>query len=115
MQKTIRLTTAAPVQTTVPSATTVRPETSTVRPEPVDGLRQAQPERGGQPQQVGHSDYASTIQLANDADPRTVDLTGVQRIDLQFPKFSDGRAFSRPSCCANAWALRVKSAPPATC
>ena len=95
MQKTIRLTTTAPVQTTVPPATTVRPETSTVRPEPVEGLRQAQPERGGQPQPVGHSDSASTIQLPNDADPRTVDLTGVQRIDLQFPKFSDGRAFSQ--------------------
>ena len=82
MQKTIRLTTTAPVQTTVPPATTVRPE-------PVEGLRQAQPER------VGHSDNASTIQLANDADPRSLDLTGVQRIDLQFPKFSDGRAFSQ--------------------
>ncbi len=35
------------------------------------------------------------IALANDADPFTLDLTGVQRIDLHFPKFTDGRAFSQ--------------------
>jgi phosphoadenosine phosphosulfate reductase len=32
---------------------------------------------------------------ANDLDPSTLDLTGVHRIDLNFPKFSDGRAFSQ--------------------
>lgn len=37
----------------------------------------------------------NTITLANDADPRELNLQGVQRIDLHFPKFSDGRAFSQ--------------------
>ena len=35
------------------------------------------------------------IAPANDADPFTLDLAGVQRIDLHFPKFTDGRAFSQ--------------------
>lgn len=35
------------------------------------------------------------IELANDADPMAVDLTGVARIDLHFPKFTDGRAYSQ--------------------
>ena len=34
-------------------------------------------------------------QLANDADPFGLTLEGVDRIDLNFPKFSDGRAFSQ--------------------
>ena len=38
---------------------------------------------------------AAVITLANDADPRTLDLSGVTRIDLQFPKFTDGRAYSQ--------------------
>ena len=33
--------------------------------------------------------------LANDADPLQVPLEGVTRIDLDFPKFTDGRAFSQ--------------------
>ena len=35
------------------------------------------------------------IELANDADPQQLALEGVDRIDLNFPKFSDGRAFSQ--------------------
>ena len=35
------------------------------------------------------------IELANDANPFELDLAGVDRIDLQFPKFTDGRAFSQ--------------------
>jgi uncharacterized protein (DUF934 family) len=35
------------------------------------------------------------IALANDADPRELKLDGVERIDLHFPKFTDGRAFSQ--------------------
>ena len=35
------------------------------------------------------------IALANDADPRKQTLAGVTRIDLHFPKFTDGRAFSQ--------------------
>ena len=38
---------------------------------------------------------ASVICLANDTDPRTVSLEGVNRIDLHFPKFTDGRAYSQ--------------------
>ncbi len=33
--------------------------------------------------------------LANDADPREVDLTDIDVVELQFPKFVDGRAFSQ--------------------
>ena len=33
--------------------------------------------------------------IANDADPRELDLTGIEVIELNFPKFSDGRAFSQ--------------------
>jgi uncharacterized protein (DUF934 family) len=35
------------------------------------------------------------IELANDADPSTLVLDGVARVDLNFPKFTDGRAFSQ--------------------
>jgi len=37
----------------------------------------------------------NVLELANDADPRDVSLAGIDRIDLQFPKFTDGRAFSQ--------------------
>lgn len=36
-----------------------------------------------------------TLVLPNDADPLTPPLDGVTRIDLSFPKFTDGRAFSQ--------------------
>lgn len=35
------------------------------------------------------------LALNNEADPRELDLAGVQRIDLDFPKFTDGRAYSQ--------------------
>ena len=38
---------------------------------------------------------SNVIQLANDVDPRTLSLAGVDRVDLIFPKFTDGRAFSQ--------------------
>ena len=38
---------------------------------------------------------AQVIDLANDVDPRTLNLDGVTRINLNFPKFTDGRAFSQ--------------------
>jgi uncharacterized protein (DUF934 family) len=38
---------------------------------------------------------STALQLPNDADPRTLNLKGVQRIDLHFPKFTDGRAYSQ--------------------
>ncbi len=45
-----------------------------------------------------HSTGASglkVLEIANTEDPRTLDLTGVDRIDLNFPKFTDGRAYSQ--------------------
>ena len=35
------------------------------------------------------------IELANDADPLALPLEGVNCIELNFPKFTDGRAFSQ--------------------
>ena len=35
------------------------------------------------------------LELANDADPRDLQLDGIERIDLSFPKFTDGRAYSQ--------------------
>ncbi len=37
----------------------------------------------------------AAVQLANDADPMSLPLDGVARIDLHFPKFTDGRAYSQ--------------------
>ncbi|HQZ08386.1 MAG: DUF934 domain-containing protein [Rhodoferax sp.] len=37
----------------------------------------------------------SILQLNNDAELQGLALDGVTRIELQFPKFSDGRAFSQ--------------------
>lgn len=38
---------------------------------------------------------ADTLALPNDADPRTVQLDDVTRVDLHFPAFTDGRAHSQ--------------------
>jgi uncharacterized protein (DUF934 family) len=38
---------------------------------------------------------AERLVIANTEDPREADLTGVRVVELQFPKFSDGRAFSQ--------------------
>ncbi len=38
---------------------------------------------------------AQRLSLANDADPREADLGGIAVIELHFPKFNDGRAFSQ--------------------
>jgi uncharacterized protein (DUF934 family) len=35
------------------------------------------------------------LQLPNDADPLQAPLDGIDRIELAFPKFTDGRAFSQ--------------------
>ena len=37
----------------------------------------------------------NTLELPNDVDPMAADLTGITRIDLHFPKFTDGRAYSQ--------------------
>ncbi len=41
------------------------------------------------------SDEAGTLTLANDTDPRDAALDGVHTVVLQFPAFTDGRAFSQ--------------------
>lgn len=38
---------------------------------------------------------AERLVIANTDDPREADLAGVRVVELQFPKFSDGRAFSQ--------------------
>ena len=38
---------------------------------------------------------ANVLVLANDADVLEASLDGVDRVELDFPKFSDGRAFSQ--------------------
>ena len=37
-------------------------------------------------------DQLKVVQIANDVDPESVVLEGVDRVELSFPKFSDGRA-----------------------
>lgn len=37
----------------------------------------------------------NTLEIANTEDPRGLSLDGIARIDLHFPKFTDGRAFSQ--------------------
>jgi uncharacterized protein (DUF934 family) len=41
------------------------------------------------------AEQPGTLVLANDADPFEVSLDGIARIDLHFPKFTDGRAYSQ--------------------
>ena len=38
---------------------------------------------------------ANVLQLTNDVDPLAISLEGVERIELVFPKFTDGRAYSQ--------------------
>lgn len=38
---------------------------------------------------------SGVLRLANDVDPATCSLQGVTRIELHFPKFADGRAYSQ--------------------
>jgi uncharacterized protein (DUF934 family) len=44
---------------------------------------------------TGLEENANVLVLANDADPMAIPLEGVDRIELDFPKFTDGRAFSQ--------------------
>jgi uncharacterized protein (DUF934 family) len=41
------------------------------------------------------AEEASTLTLANDTDPRDAALDCITTVVLQFPKFTDGRAFSQ--------------------
>jgi uncharacterized protein (DUF934 family) len=38
---------------------------------------------------------ANTLVVANTEDPRSLALDGIARIDLHFPKFTDGRAYTQ--------------------
>jgi uncharacterized protein (DUF934 family) len=48
-------------------------------------------------QLLSHTDklHAADLQLGNDADVLSQNLQGVQTIELHFPSFTDGRAFSQ--------------------
>ena len=41
------------------------------------------------------AESSAVLAVTNDIDPRSLDLQGVTRIDLTFPKFTDGRAYSQ--------------------
>ncbi|HVZ43731.1 MAG TPA: DUF934 domain-containing protein [Ramlibacter sp.] len=43
----------------------------------------------------GDGEDANVLVLANDADVHDVPLEGVDRIELNFPKFTDGRAYTQ--------------------
>ena len=43
----------------------------------------------------GQNDASKGIKIANSDDPREVSLAGIESIELEFPKFTDGRAFSQ--------------------
>ena len=43
---------------------------------------------------------ARVLHLTNDVDPLAVSLEGIDRVELEFPKFTDGRAYSQ------AWLIR---------
>jgi uncharacterized protein (DUF934 family) len=45
--------------------------------------------------EVQAEENVKTVAVANDVDVLEVPLEGVDRIELDFPKFSDGRAFSQ--------------------
>ena len=40
---------------------------------------------------------AGVLVLDNTVDPQTLSLDGITRVDLNFPKFTDGRAYSQAS------------------
>jgi uncharacterized protein (DUF934 family) len=44
---------------------------------------------------VARMERPNILELTNDVDPREVSLEGIRRVDLHFPKFTDGRAFSQ--------------------
>ena len=43
----------------------------------------------------GQNDALKHIKIINSDDPRDISLAGVESIELDFPKFTDGRAFSQ--------------------
>ena len=51
---------------------------------------QAQPSEAKAP-----AEQPNVLRLAADADPLAAPLEGIERVELHFPKFTDGRAFSQ--------------------
>jgi uncharacterized protein (DUF934 family) len=49
---------------------------------------------------------AYVLRLPNDADPLEVSVEGVDRIELNFPKFTDGRAYSQAMLLRRRLAFR---------
>ncbi len=47
------------------------------------------------PSADGPIEGGPALSVANDVDPRELTLDGIARINLSFPKFTDGRAFSQ--------------------
>jgi uncharacterized protein (DUF934 family) len=62
-----------------------------------------------------HSHTEGVLAVDNTADVLALALDGMQRIDLHFPKFTDGRAFSQAVLLRKRLGFRAPSAPPATC
>ena len=54
---------------------------------------------------------SGVLRLANDSDAEAVDFTGAQVIELDFPKFTDDRAYSQAVAAASG----ARSAPSARC
>lgn len=48
----------------------------------------------------------NVLQLANDVDPLEISVEGVDRIELSFPKFTDGRAYSQAMLLRRRLAFR---------
>ena len=44
---------------------------------------------------TGQNDASKRLKMINSDDPRDVSLAGVDTVELDFPKFTDGRAFSQ--------------------
>ena len=49
---------------------------------------------------IAHTDHQAadgdrSLAIDNTVDPQTLDLSNLRRVDLHFPKFNDGRAFSQ--------------------
>ena len=44
---------------------------------------------------IAPEDTLNVLVLPNDADPQSASLEGVDRVELHFPKFTDGRAFTQ--------------------
>jgi uncharacterized protein (DUF934 family) len=47
------------------------------------------------PSAEASADQPNVVALAHDVDPRGMSFDGIERIELSFPKFTDGRAYSQ--------------------